>query len=741
MDLSQRRSFAIGTVVATVAGLSVGVAATRDAPPPERAPTAAQRALPRTLPTHTQSTQPVPAAQNCLLPDRPLVASSTPRQSGSVHLSTDQRTIAVADSDNDTVTMLALDGAQATILSRITTGEGPAHVLVSADGRAFVTERRSATVSVYDGRTGRKLCTTQVAQDPYAMALSSDGRTLLVTSGASAKLTAIDTQTLRTRWVADTAREPRAVAFNRSGSRAVLSHLAGKPLSVLDVSDDRPRALEVADAPVPVETQRVGGALSAEESGHSRMLAAQTTGLRDIVGSPGRGDFRHTFSSPPIAVSTAQVRPVPSQAWSLAAMVESDEIVVPFMVNRTGRELPAIARVDRYGGGSVSEQRQNEKVTFALGVFDPNTLQWKRFEMPNGVRNFRRGSRESISAFASQHAVRIPMAATFDPRTGALIVASTGTSELASITLASPAASPVSTHASEVTSDLIARDVRRSRPQTIGFVNPSVVTAQHDETLPQPSGLVTTSDGVTIVYSQFEHAIEVRKDAQRNRVSIGGERLPQDVARGRRLFYTANNPALTSGGLSCGGCHPDGRDDGLVWFLANGPRQTPTLAARLVAPFNWTGSHRTIEGNVAQTVTRLGGTGMPIADVDAIAAYVQRGIDAPRAEPPVAPPSDELVARGREVFMTNGNCASCHDPARNFTDGQSHELGGLGSDERERLFDTPSLRFVRATGPFFHDGRYQTLRQLLTDATARMGNIGQLSLPDVEALEAFLVTL
>jgi cytochrome c peroxidase len=178
-----------------------------------------------------------------------------------------------------------------------------------------------------------------------------------------------------------------------------------------------------------------------------------------------------------------------------------------------------------------------------------------------------------------------------------------------------------------------------------------------------------------------------------------------------------------------------------VWFLAHGPRQTPTLAGRLVAPFNWTGSHRTIEGNVAQTITRLGGTGLPISDVDAIAAFVQRGIDAPSPEPPARAPSSDLVARGREVFMSAGNCASCHDPARNFTDGQAHELGGLGSDERERRFDTPSLRFLRGTGPFFHDGRYQTLRELLTDGRARMGTIGSLAAQDVDALEAFLLTL
>lgn len=729
MDLSQRRTFALGATLASIAGLSIGVVATRDADRTTAAHTtpriAPRRAEPQRLPVATEQ-PPRVVAQQCLLAgtSESAIGSSAARQSGAIHLSVDQRTAAVAETDNHQVVLLALDGARATISHRFDTERRPTQVLMGADARVFVTERESSTVSIYDGRTGAKLCQTRVAHDPYAMALSADGRTLLVTSGSSAKLTAIDTRTMQTKWTTDTQREPRAVAFSRDGSRAMLSHIAGKPLSIIDVSGERPRTLAVPDVPVPVETQRIGGGIEA--------------GSFSLLGGDFRGR-RAPLEAPPQPTITAQVRPVPSQAWSLAAMVERDEVIVPFMVNRTGRELPPIVRVDRYGGGSVSEQRQNEKVTFSFAVFDLQTMLWNRFEMPNGVRRFVRGARESARLGNGQHAVRIPMASAIDPRTNALVVASLGTSEIAAVPLARGPASeaaprrPVTSHA------FVERRPFDGPTRALSLSN--VSTAQHEETLAQPSGVAVTSDGVVLVYSQFDHAVELRKDALRTRIQVGDERLPEDIARGRRLFYTANNAGLTSGGLSCGGCHPDGRDDGLVWFLANGPRQTPTLAGRLVAPFNWTGTHRTIEGNVAQTITRLGGTGMPISDIDAIAAYVSRGIDAPAPEPPSEAPAADLVARGRDVFMNAGNCASCHDPARNFTDGQAHELGGLGSDERERTFDTPSLRLLRATGPFFHDGRYQTLRELLTDARARMGTIGSLSLPDVEALEAFLLTL
>ena len=109
-------------------------------------------------------------------------------------------------------------------------------MVLGADGRAFVSERRAGTVSVFDPRSGRKLCTAHVAADPVGLALAPDGQTLYVTSGMSAKLTALNTQTMESRWAVDVAREPRAIVLTRDGSRAVLAHIAGKPVSAVETA-------------------------------------------------------------------------------------------------------------------------------------------------------------------------------------------------------------------------------------------------------------------------------------------------------------------------------------------------------------------------------------------------------------------------------------------------------------------------------------------------------------------------
>jgi cytochrome c peroxidase len=162
------------------------------------------------------------------------------------------------------------------------------------------------------------------------------------------------------------------------------------------------------------------------------------------------------------------------------------------------------------------------------------------------------------------------------------------------------------------------------------------------------------------------------------------------------------------------------------------------LPGRLTPPFNWNGTAWTMEENVAQTVRRLGGTGLPMTDVDALAAYVNRGLRIVDRSPHAL---SEQERRGQEVFAGVAACTTCHDPMRNFTDGQPHELGGLGPDETERRFDTPSLRAVGSTAPYFHDGRYATLEAMLRDPTHRMGRIEQLTQGDVDALGAYLRTL
>jgi cytochrome c peroxidase len=115
--------------------------------------------------------------------------------------------------------------------------------------------------------------------------------------------------------------------------------------------------------------------------------------------------------------------------------------------------------------------------------------------------------------------------------------------------------------------------------------------------------------------------------------------------------------------------------------------------------------------------------------------------------------------RGRELFMTavadgGAGCAACHLPPT-FALAPNSRSNGLDAGER-RLFKAPSLRNVGLTGPYMHDGRFDTLAQVVEfydsgvqagpalDPRLRRGGEPQrlgLSAEDRAALVAFLLTL
>ena len=64
----------------------------------------------------------------------------------------------------------------------------------------------------------------------------------------------------------------------------------------------------------------------------------------------------------------------------------------------------------------------------------------------------------------------------------------------------------------------------------------------------------------------------------------------------------------------------------------------------------------------------------------------------------------------------------------------------LRADIRAK-FDTPSLRFVSGSAPYFHDGRYKDLHTLLTKSDGKMGHTKQLSPDELADLESYLESL
>jgi cytochrome c peroxidase len=210
------------------------------------------------------------------------------------------------------------------------------------------------------------------------------------------------------------------------------------------------------------------------------------------------------------------------------------------------------------------------------------------------------------------------------------------------------------------------------------------------------------------------------------------------IALGRALFHTSGDPRISKDGRACASCHPDGRDDGLVWSTPSGPRQTPMLAGRLpdTGPYGWDGAGRDVEHHLGHTFARLDGQGLPPRDLAALERYITT-----LEGPPVHPTGSEApLARGRQVFFAAG-CGSCHSAESAWTDGKSHDVHSQNPADTVASFDTPSLRFVAGTAPYFHDGHFPSLRSLLASQNGPMGAARDRSPEDLDALEAFVKSL
>jgi cytochrome c peroxidase len=216
----------------------------------------------------------------------------------------------------------------------------------------------------------------------------------------------------------------------------------------------------------------------------------------------------------------------------------------------------------------------------------------------------------------------------------------------------------------------------------------------------------------------------------------------QELQLGRLLFHNANDSRIARDGRACASCHPDGRDDSITWATPLGPRRTMFLAGRVTgtAPYSWVGAEKTLHEHLATTFDRLSGQGLRSLELDAIVAYITT-LAPPNAE--LAAHEDEKkVARGKEIFSSSeAQCSSCHTPSNGYTDGQVHDVKSRTTSDKFTAFNTPSLKGCGGAGPWFHDGRYATLSELLKGSDGKMGKTKHLSPADLEALETFLRTL
>lgn len=140
----------------------------------------------------------------------------------------------------------------------------------------------------------------------------------------------------------------------------------------------------------------------------------------------------------------------------------------------------------------------------------------------------------------------------------------------------------------------------------------------------------------------------------------------------------------------------------------------------------------------------------------AFMAQMQNIIDFPPA--PKLDPSGRLdpdlateqELAGEAVFMGKGRCAECHIPAMSFMDQQMHDLKlerfhepGETVNDMVLLPDGPiktfTLRGIRDTPPYLHDGRLMTLADTVEFFNLVLGT--GLAQDEKDALVAYLLTL
>jgi hypothetical protein len=602
----------------------------------------------------------------------------------------------VADEEQSAIRVLDVEGSGSSRegpreLGSVKVPGRPGRMIMLPGGRLAVTLTDQAEVLMYtpapladDGLDFR--CALSTPDEPVDLAETPDHRTLLVVTDWARTLVGLDVDTGERRFDLELPRAPRAVVVSADGAHAYVSHAAGGVMSIVDLTAAGPAAHSLdlhGTEPPELDRRDLFSSFTWTVRDDDVAVVSRTNG--GVIEGEGTLQILHTRSA--------------CQGFALAEVAgPGPRIFLPMVEVATG-DLAAPSSGYGSGGGLPAE-------VSVVGAVDESSGKLIKDSVNGGGD----GTKPCL----------LPRAAV--AANGSLYVACMGIDAVIEYDVAANAPSPQAMEPGRF-------HVERRR-WSVGA---------------GPTGLAVHGSRA-VVWSEFAGTASVLTlgaDAPSDPLVVSVSRRTRTegeerIALGRTLFHTSGDSRISGDGRACASCHPNGRDDGLVWSTPGGPRQTPMLAGRLpdTAPYGWDGAGEDVSHHLGHTLARLEGTGLPPLAHAALVQYVTT-----LAGPSVHKRARaEALERGQEVFLSAG-CDGCHSAAGAWTDGRSHEVSsGLRADTA-KAFDTPSLRFVEGTAPYFHDGRYATLRDLLTRSDGPMGAARAMPAEDIDALETFVRSL
>ncbi|MEM7800061.1 MAG: cytochrome c peroxidase [Chloroflexota bacterium] len=293
--------------------------------------------------------------------------------------------------------------------------------------------------------------------------------------------------------------------------------------------------------------------------------------------------------------------------------------------------------------------------------------------------------------------------------------------------------------------------------------------AAHIEVGDKPTGILFSPDGSeAYVNNTLAGTISVINTSEltiTQVISTTTIPLEPQLLLGKRLFNSSDDPRMgIDQWMSCNTCHFDGEHDGQTWLLGfAGPRNTSSLlGVAETPPFRWSGEwdeladleftiredafgHGLIDGELNCAIFPPDCTNFPpnagrSADLDALSAYVATLAILPPSSPDGLTPA---VLRGQALFESEATgCASCH-PAPLYTDNLIHDVDSATADEKVGpAFNTPSLRDIVNTPPYFHHGDVYNLSDTFMLEDGSVHDLSdRLTRSEVDDLAAFLAAI
>jgi len=669
--------------------------------------------------------------------------------SGSLALSSDDGTLYAVDTDSNQ--LFVLDARTEELKAAVAVGKSPETVVVGKDDTIFVANRMGRSVSVIRYGDWKEAARLDTAVEPVGMAVNGD--TLLVVNAtmldnaAVGSLMAFDLKTLTMQWEVAVGPEPRAVAV--TGDRAMVSLFkeAGSRTGGDIVTVDL-KAHQVLNPKTETFNRINRNAL---------VNAEQNAGFAPPPDEPGGPKF---FPSGPVTVrprgiGSLAVSPDGRQIYGTATL-SSDQILPATPTDPSVMSFPRGGGGDGYGGGSCGA---GSVATPGVLTFDSNGESMATDVTGCEGQHVQGLPPQVLVSGNPTMPIQGPSAVAVDPTGAFLFVAGRESNNVAIVTANSASQADATKNGTSfgapepgaIPIDSTGRFFGQSSVHTTVAVGSG------------PSGIALSRDGKTAwVHNAFDHSISrlERKDGvvQAVRTSqFTADVLPPEVVQGRKLFFSASDSRMSANttGISCASCHLEGREDGHVWNFTDGPRQTPSLAGRMLsktAPFHWNGEFEGLTQFMATTVNhRMGGVGVSAAMEAQIMSFIE---SQPTPDNPhkLAAGLSEAQLRGQAAFA-KAQCGSCHKGEtltdNSFVNVGTYVTGKALNDDPKRFMhgglNTPSLLGIARSAPYLHDGSAMTLRERITrDQTSRNalhGDVAKLSTAEVDDLVEYLKAL